>query len=104
MGSKKKTGGQWSLLRSLAGSAIKFVGAGIARPTIPQSPSAANACGHSEAQACHSLPCPRFAALYTREPLGGQGRPPLHSKSMLQRGGMGKNSCKLYKWCFTFER
>ena len=27
--------------------------------------------------ACHSLPCPRFAALYTREPSGGQGRPPL---------------------------
>ena len=34
----------------------------------------------------------------------GQGRQPLHSKSMVQRGGMGKNSCKLYKWCFTFKR
>ena len=32
MGSKKKTGDQWSPLRSLAGSAIKFVGVGIARP------------------------------------------------------------------------
>ena len=50
MGSKKKSGDQWSPLRSLAGSAIKFVGVGIARPTIPQSPSAANACGHSEAR------------------------------------------------------
>ena len=50
MGSKKKTGDQWSPLRSLAGSAIKFVVAGIACPTIPQSPSTANACGHSEAR------------------------------------------------------
>ena len=49
------------------GSAIEYVGAGIARPTIPQ--------------ALHA------SSLYTREPLsaaagtGGQGRPPLVTRS-----------------------
>ena len=30
--------------------------------------------------------------------------PPEGRLSPLRRGGMAKNSCKLYKWCFTFKR
>ena len=41
--------------------------------------------------ACHSLPRPRFAALYTREPSGGQGRPPLQGAVQTgTTGGQGR--------------
>ena len=67
MGSKKKTGDQWSLLQA-------------PRNTPGRSTGLPRQCAHWLA----------MTHLFWNRCCGGCGE--------------WKNSCKLYKWCFTFER